>query len=235
MMASRLRQSHETDPARHARELRRSELFFRRNYLRHMPGDKAVPIVDIGCGLGHFLEFCRVNGYTNLSGVDLGRENVSFCAGRGFQAELGEGGAYLQQTDKRFGVVVMNDVIEHIRKDGILPLMETVRSRLLPGGVFIVKTINAANPILGAHSRYNDFTHEMAWTEESLRQVLEQAGFSGVEVHPSNLYVFYGNPANWAAWGVAACFEAVFLAYFRLHGRRTTHIFTKNILAVARA
>jgi hypothetical protein len=129
----------------------------------------------------------------------------------------------------------MNDVLEHIPKDRIVLLMELVRSRLLPGGVLIAKTINAANPILGAHSRYNDFTHELSWTEESLRQVLRQAGFSTVEVLPSNLYVFHGNPANWAAWGVAKCFEVAFLAYFRLHGRKTTHIFTKNIIAVGRA
>lgn len=113
--------------------------------------------------------------------------------------------------------------------------MELVRARLLPGGVLIMKTINAANPILGPHSRYNDFTHELSWTEESMGQTLGQAGFSPVDVYPSHLFVFYKNPANWIAWGIAACFELVFQAYFRLHGRKTTRIFTKNIIAVGRA
>jgi 2-polyprenyl-3-methyl-5-hydroxy-6-metoxy-1,4-benzoquinol methylase len=232
MMAARLRQSHAVDPAKHEREVRNSELFFRRNFLRHLPPDTTSPILDIGCGMGHFLEFCRVHGYTDVSGVDLGQANVDFCRSRGFHVELDEGGAYLQHTDQSFGAVVMNDVIEHTSKERVIPLMELVRSRLRPGGVFILKTLNAANPILGAHGRYNDFTHELSWTEESMQEALEQAGFSAVGIFPSNLYVFYMNPVNWIARGVAACFDLFFLLYFRLHGRSTTHIFTKNIIAV---
>ncbi len=235
MMASRLRQSHDVDPVRHNREIVKSELFFRRNYLRHLPADKAASILEIGCGLGHFMEFCKTNGYTDVTGLDLSEYNVTFCCNRGFRAELCEGGAYLEQTDRRYAVIVMNDVIEHIPKDHILPLLELIRSRLLAGGAFIMKTLNAANPILGAHGRYADFTHETSWTEESMREVLEQTGYVRVAVYPSNLYVFYRNPLNWVAWSVASCFELFFLAYFRLHGRTSAHIFTKNIIGVGRS
>jgi 2-polyprenyl-3-methyl-5-hydroxy-6-metoxy-1,4-benzoquinol methylase len=44
---------------------------FERNYARHLPADKAVPILDLGCGNGMLLEWLRSKGYSNLVGVDL--------------------------------------------------------------------------------------------------------------------------------------------------------------------
>lgn len=126
MMASRLRQSHDTDAAGYVREIRDHELFFRHNYLRHLPADKSAPILDIGCGLGHFLEFCRIHGRTDLTGVDLGQANVEFLRARGFNVELGEGGEFLKSTERQFRAIVMNDVITHSQgahcaADGIGP------------------------------------------------------------------------------------------------------------------
>ena len=102
-----------------------------------------------------------------------------------------------------------------------------------PGGALILKTINAANPITGAHGRYLDFTHETSWTEESMRQVLEFRGFDNVRVLPSNLYVFYRNPLNYVGLLASKTMELFFLLYFRLNGRNLTTVFTKNLLAVA--
>ena len=234
MMGSRLRRSHPVDKAAYERDVKRNEVFYRRNYLNHMPEDKTAPILEIGCGLGQFLSFCRACGYTSASGVDMSTENVAFCRERSLTATLSEGGEYLTRTSCTFGAIVMNDVIEHIPKDGVLPLLRRVLDRLQPGGVLIMKTINAANPLLGPHGRYNDFTHELSWTEESMRQVLEGSGFVGIRVAPSNLYVFYANPLNYIALAVAKLFELFFFLYFRLHGRVTTKIFTKNLIAVAR-
>jgi 2-polyprenyl-3-methyl-5-hydroxy-6-metoxy-1,4-benzoquinol methylase len=234
MMGARLRQSHGVDPAAYERDLKRNGDFFRGNYLRHMPADKAAPILEIGCGLGQFLAFCRAHKYTDVTGIDLSSDNIAFCLERGLHVQLADGLEFLTATERFFGMIVMNDVIEHVPKPQIIPFLQRVHDRLLPGGALILKTINAANPILGAHGRYADFTHETGWTEESMRQVLEQVGFDPVDILPSNLYVFHGNPLNLAALGMAKLLEWLFLFYFRLHGRNTTHVFTKNLIAVAR-
>ena len=233
MMSARLRQSHAVDEAAYQRDVKKNDAFFRHNYLKFLPEDKSAPILEIGCGLGQFLTFCRTHGYTQARGIDLGAYNVEFCTARGLNVQLGDGFEHLDSLSSELGAVVLNDVVEHIPKELIFPLLERIKKALRPGGVLIMKTINMANPILGAHSRYNDFTHEVGWTEESMYEVLEQAGYDPVNVVPSNLYVFYGNPMNYVAMAVSKCFDLFFLLYFRINGRVTTKVFSKNLIAVA--
>jgi cyclopropane fatty-acyl-phospholipid synthase-like methyltransferase len=233
MMGSRLRQSHPDDEAAYARDLRQAETYFRHNYLQHLPKSKSAPILEVGSGLGQFLTFCRTHGYTNVSGVDLSAANVAFCTERNLEVELADAFEYLAETSRSFKVIVMNDVIEHIAKARILPFLGRALARLEPGGVLILKTFNMADPIMGTHGRYADFTHEVGWTEESMREVLEQVGYQHVKVLPSNLYVFYANPLNYVALAISKAFAFFFRCYFRLNGRPTTKVFTKNLIAVA--
>jgi 2-polyprenyl-3-methyl-5-hydroxy-6-metoxy-1,4-benzoquinol methylase len=233
MMGARLRQSHQADPESYARDCKSSLAFFKHNYLRHMPPNRQAQILEIGVGLGQFQLFCREYGYTNTQGIDLDDNNVAFCREKEFAVKHADALEYLAACKEPLDAVIMNDVIEHIPKDKVIPLMTAIRTSLKPTGVYILKTINMANPIMGTHSRYNDFTHETGWTEESMREALEHAGFEQVTVLPSNLYVFYRNPLNYIAMAVAKVFEIFFYAYFVLHGRTTTHVFTKNLLAVA--
>jgi len=233
LMGQRLRQSHPTTPADYEEDCRKAAVFFRHNYLRHLPKNSDARILEVGCGLGQFLAFCRAQGYHHACGIDLSPENVDFCRSGGFDVEGADAAGFLGQSGPDFDAVVMSDVLEHIEKDKVLPLLIQILARLSPGGVLLVKTINLANPILGAHSRYNDFTHEIGWTEESLRQVLLHVGFHPVEIRPSNLYVFYGNPLNYPALVLAKALETLFLFYYRLNGRNTTRIFSKNLLAIA--
>lgn len=234
MMGARLRQSHDADPERHQRDCAKSERFFFHNYGRHLGANKNADILEIGVGLGQFQFFCRENGYQNVSGIDLDENNVRHCEKLGYKVEHADAMEHLSGIKEKFDFIVMNDVIEHISKDRVIPLMSRIASSLKPGGAYILKTINMANPILGAHSRYNDFTHETGWTEESMREALEHAGFGRVEILPSNLYVYYKNPLNYLAMAIAKLFDLFFYAYFVLHGRSTTRVFSKNIIAVAR-
>ncbi len=174
------------------------------------------------------------NQLRNVLGIDLGAESVAFCREQGFNAEERDGLAFLEAADQAFDTIVLNDVIEHIPKPELFRFVDALLNALAPGGCVILKTINAANPITGAHGRYLDITHETSWTEESMHQVLEHRGFSDVRVLPSNLFVFYWNPLNYVGWLATKTLETMFLLIFRLNGRNLTKVFTKNLLAVAR-
>lgn len=228
MMASRLRQAHDLNA--YARDCRRTTVFFRHNYRSLLPKNESAKILEIGCGLGQFLHFCRTMGFVNSTGLDLSKENVSFCQAQGFDVELGDGYKFLESHEDTYDAIVLNDVIEHIPKDMIIPMLKLMHSRLNPDGAILMKTINMANPIMGAHSRYIDFTHTVGWTQESLVQVLEEAGFSAVKVYPSNLYVYYWNPLNYIALAITKFCDLLFLFYYRLNGRSTTTLFSKNLI-----
>jgi hypothetical protein len=127
----------------------------------------------------------------------------------------------------------MNDLIEHIPKDNILPLLELIRKKLKTKGKLIVKTINCANPITGSSSRYLDFTHTTGFTEESLSQALNMAGFEKVTIYPQNIWIF--NPIiNFLGKLGQKALTLVFRILFLLYGRKTTKIFTKDIIVVAK-
>jgi 2-polyprenyl-3-methyl-5-hydroxy-6-metoxy-1,4-benzoquinol methylase len=207
--------------------------YYRRNYLKHLPPEKNARIIDLGCGMGHFLNFLEVGGYKNYLGVDISEENIEFCKKNGFNVELGNIFDFLKKSPDNYDVIIMNDIIEHLEKSEILNVLEIIFKKLNPGGRLIIKTPNASNPIMASSSRYYDFTHELLFTEESLSQVLKISGFNQVNIYPQSLYVFYYNPLNYLAIFFNFVFNGIFRFIFYFYGRKTTRIFTKNLIAVA--
>ena len=101
------------------------------------------------------------------------------------------------------------------------------------GGFLYVKTPNMANPFVNTAGRYIDFTHEVGFTEKSLRQVIEAAGYGRVCIYGTDIYVF--NPIVSVPARIIAKMTTYFLWLFSaLFGRTGLRIFEKDVLAVAR-
>lgn len=207
--------------------------YFRKNYLSHLPADKKASILDIGCGMGHFLYFLEKEGFTNYCGIDNSPENVQFCQERRLHAELYDAVRFLEKSNRIFDAIVMNDILEHFKKEEIIRLLGLIQKNLSPQGKIIIKVPNASNPLMGSSSRYIDFTHEVSFTEESLSQVLRVCGFKEVKVYPQDIYSFSQNPINYMARAVAWLTFKLYRLFFLLYGRKTTRIFTKDLIAVA--
>lgn len=140
---------------------------------------------------------------------------------------------FLKKNTEHFDLVVMNDIIEHLNKQEIIQILEFVNKNLVENGKTIIKTPNSSNPILANSGRYIDFTHEIGFTEESLSQILRVSGFREVRVYPQDVYIFYKNPLNYIAKFISKILNLIFRLLFLLYGRKTTKIFTKDIIAVA--
>lgn len=149
-------------------------------YYDSLPTDKNAPILDVGCGAGHFLHFLELEGYGNGEGIelssqqaDLARKMVKLTVHDGDVAE------FLDSRDEGYAMICMNDVLEHIPKDQIIEFLETLRQGLKDDGVIAINVPQAAG-LTTSFSRYIDFTHQQVFTEMSLRQVLMMAGFKDV-------------------------------------------------------
>ncbi|HXX69679.1 MAG TPA: class I SAM-dependent methyltransferase [Polyangiaceae bacterium] len=156
--------------------------------LRWLPADRAARILDLGCGGGEFLDFLRRAHYVRAEGIDVSPEQVERCRARGLErvGQSSDSRAFLRAHPRAFDAVVMNDVLEHIPKAQCIDTLEDIRGALVKGGTLLVKVPNAAN-VFGLVARYLDFTHEIAFTEHSLRQVLLAAGYADVEVGGLNV------------------------------------------------
>ncbi len=149
-----------------------------------LPEDKTVPILDIGCGFGHFLYFLRQSGYTTYRGIEAGRRQVEVCHGTVTPAvEHTAAIPYLSSHRAEFGAIVMLNVLEHVPDSELLPLLGSVRDALAPGGRVIVSVPNAAClPTL--MTRYGDLTHKRLFSEWSLTQLLDAVGFKSIRLLP---------------------------------------------------
>ncbi|MEM1909046.1 MAG: class I SAM-dependent methyltransferase [Thermofilaceae archaeon] len=212
----------------HYREMARC---YKRWYGPFLPEDRDAWILDIGCGMGHFLYFLKKEGYRNFLGVDISREQVNFVR-KYITDKVVEADAFtfLEGAPFQFDVIVMNDFLEHIPKVRVLSFLSLVYRSLKENGKVFVKTINAANPF-NLRARYMDFTHETAYTEHSLAQVLRASGFK--------IIALFGDycPGSSVRGYLNNIIRKVFLLMIRkmfiLQGIPPPNILDKNIIAIA--
>lgn len=209
-------------------DLTAGEKFYLLENLRHsLPKEKGSRILDIGCGSGKFLTLLRGLGYGNISGVEAGKEQVDYCRQLGLDVIKGDALDFIRKHEK-VDAVVMLDVIEHFDKAMVMQVLAAVYGSLKEGGVLIIKTPNVMNPVLGIGMRYNDFTHEVGFTEMSIRQVLMSAGFRNVRVAAEKI------ASNRVKKMVAALsyglFNTLFRICFIMLGRHASIIAARNLV-----
>lgn len=150
-------------------------------YYYCLPADKTAHILDVGCGTGHFLRFLELKGYTNIEGIELSsqqakktREHVPVTIHEGDVADL------IKTSKETYELITLNDVLEHIPKNEIVPFLKTLKMGLSNTGKLVVNVPQVAG-LSTSYNRYNDFTHNLVFTEMSLGQVLRMAGFSEIQ------------------------------------------------------
>ena len=145
-------------------------------------GTAAMPILDLGCGRGEWLELLTVEGW-DASGVDANELMLQECRARDLKVEQGDVLAYLQSVpDATLGAVTSFHVVEHLPFDRVMLLIDEALRALRPGGILILETPNPDNIMVGANTFYLDPTHIRPIPSGTLRFVVEARGFCNVEV-----------------------------------------------------
>jgi O-antigen chain-terminating methyltransferase len=151
-------------------------------------GTAKAPILDIGCGRGEWLEVLKDNGLA-ASGVDLNRITAAHCRERGLEVAEADALDYLRGLETAsIGAVTAIHVIEHLPFRQMMLLFDEVRRVLKPGGVAIFETPNPENLIVGACNFWYDPTHHRPLPPEPMQFILDNRGFTRVEIlrlHPT--------------------------------------------------
>lgn len=147
---------------------------------------KDARILDAGCAQGHLLEALRRVGFTNLTGIDLSTESLT--AARTHLPDW----VRLQQQDIReflrltppesFDVVFLHDVLEHLPREATIEVLHGFHRLLAPDGSLSIRVPNLGC-VVGVCNAFIDFTHVAHFTDYSLLQVLEAAGFAPAQVN----------------------------------------------------
>ena len=156
--------------------------------------------VDFGCGTGSWLDVLRIAGAPwQMMGTEIDPALVAQVEALGFPARVCTHADLEGVFDPgSIGVFYMNHVIEHLPSP--LAFLETLRSRLVPGGLVVGQTPDAAcleRRVFGdAWTQWHLPQHLVVFDRETLARHAERAGLEVVEIRPS--------PSGASQWGASA-------------------------------
>jgi len=212
-------------------DIKKQFVVWKKYFAKFLPSDKQASIIELGCGNGGLLYWLQSIGYSGASGIDASIEQVECAKSLGaknvIQASLID---FLRGKSEIYDVIFLRDVIEHFKKDEILDILDRVYKSLKKGGTLIIQTPNGAG-VFGSRYRYHDFTHEVVFTENSLRQVLLTNNFLDLEFYETRPVIF----------GVKSFIRAILWKLLRLglqfyllvETGASERILTQNIIAIA--
>jgi O-antigen chain-terminating methyltransferase len=154
----------------------------------HKIGSPKMPILDLGCGRGEWLELLKEDSL-QASGIDCNETAVQYCKSAGLDVIYGDALSSLGTLrDASIGAVTSFHMIEHLPFEVTLALVDEALRVLKTGGILILETPNPQNMLVGAHTFYLDPTHLRPLPSAMLRFFVEARGFCNVHVRELNPY-----------------------------------------------
>nr|MBC7244964.1 class I SAM-dependent methyltransferase [Chloroflexota bacterium] len=149
-------------------------------YLKYFEGRQNI--LDIGCGRGEFVEMLLQEGIS-ARGIDLEPDAVAYAQERGLPVELAEAINYLQSLpDESLGGVFASQVIEHLKPRRLAYLLQLCHDKLAAGAPIVLETLNPACLLVLANWFIIDPTHVWPVHSETLKFMLESAGFWKIKI-----------------------------------------------------
>ncbi|MBI1977730.1 MAG: class I SAM-dependent methyltransferase [Candidatus Omnitrophica bacterium] len=165
----------------------------RLNKIEALVGHKTGNLLDVGCGMGHFLEIARTRGW-KAKGLDIS-EAASQAAKETYSLEVRVGtleNAPFESSE--FDVITLWDVIEHIRRP--IENMRAANRIIRKGGIVVLKTPDEESffkqagrtcyKLFGKRGsfllNYVYYTpHYFSYTKRTIEMLLRRSGFELLE------------------------------------------------------
>ena len=139
-------------------------------------------VLDIGCGRGEFLSILKENSI-GAKGIDINEDMVLYCQKNGFDVQKAEGLSYLRSLEnKSLDGVFSGQVVEHLQPEELVNLVKLCHDKMKYGTYFIAETINPLCLSVFAASFYMDLSHVKPIHPETIKFLLESAGFREIQV-----------------------------------------------------
>lgn len=194
--------------------------------------------LDFGCGLGGMLDEMKGQAAW-AAGLEPGRERATIAAAKGHAIV----GGLDEVPSGSLDVITLFHVLEHLTEPR--QTLVQIRQRLVPGGLVLVEVPHARDALLTLYDSdaFKRFTlwseHLILHTRQSLKILLEQAGFTQVDIIGRQRYPV-SNHLHWLARQKPGGHEAwAFLNTAGLHAEYESALArtdrTDTLIAFARA
>lgn len=146
------------------------------------PARPPLAILEIGFGNGQFLGWCRQRGHA-ATGIET---NPALLA-RALQADFECHGSLAALAGRRFDLIVLFDVLEHLADSALPDFLRELACHLAEGGRIIARTPNGGSPF-GLNHQHGDPTHAAILTRNKLAYLATGAGlalhYCGGDLYP---------------------------------------------------
>ncbi len=146
-------------------ERSRAGILFRRLFLIPVINYFKGKVLDIGSGIGEFLEY-----YPDSVGIDVNRDCVGFCVAKGlkcFHADVYS----LPFMDNSFEGILLNNILEHLEKPD--DAFSEIKRVLKNDGRLLIE-------LPGKKGFYHDKTHVKFWNKNEMVDFLAKWGFRNI-------------------------------------------------------
>lgn len=145
-----------------------------------------LPIVDIGCGRGEWLQILSRHGLNSI-GIDLNAVMVDHCQAMGLNAYHVDALAWLSaQPDASLSAITGFHIIEHLPFELLFKIFSEARRVLAANGVIIFETPNPENILVGSQNFYHDFSHRNPVTPVASSFLARYHGFTNIQIRRCN-------------------------------------------------
>lgn len=145
-----------------------------KTYIDPLNLSKNSKILDIGCGVGYFLDEMKSREYTNVTGISLSETNVKFCQSKGHNAKLYDP-AFLPHADgyidEDTDLIFARHTLQHSPYP-IFNLIEYNRLLKLKGTIYV----EVPAPDCDRKHEYNT-NHYSIFGAQMLNALLQRTGF----------------------------------------------------------
>lgn len=156
---------------------------------------KSSNVLEIGPGTGELLQILNERKVFKIDIIDNDSAILKYCKDK-FKinkAILSRSLDLSKSVKKKYDLIVLTQVFEHIPKSSYQNWLKTLYGSLNPGGSIIITVPNGANPLVGTE-RYGDLQHENIFTIYSFQELMTFANLknanyliNGFEIPPINI------------------------------------------------
>lgn len=143
------------------------------------------PVLDVGSGVGFFVECCLRNGVRAV-GIELSREGIAESVQRRLPVVRGDLTLPFPFRDDAFGSALAHHVLEHVPLAMERRVLREIRRVLRPGGFLFV-----ASPCVYHPRATEDADHVNLFTPRQLETELRAAGFRRVSFRLTYWHPFW--------------------------------------------
>lgn len=148
----------------------------------HGIGASGMPLLDVGCGRGEWLEILRQEGVC-ARGVDANRAMIEECRARKLEAVESDAVTYLRSLDaESLGSVTGFYIIEHLPFPHLMDLLDETVRVLKPGGVAVFETPNPGNVLVSIQKFHYEEAPRQPLPSPLMRSLAEERGLCRVEI-----------------------------------------------------